>query len=61
MALGPPARAVSETIHVWLFAGLYLDERFTRWTFRVWPPRLPLAPASRRPLMLRDAVEESAR
>lgn len=56
-----PRAPVSETIHAWLFAGLYLDERFTRWTFRVWPPRLPLAPASRRPLMLRDAVEESAR
>ncbi len=24
----------------WLFAGFFLDERFTRWTFRIWPPRL---------------------
>ncbi len=27
-------------IHRQLFAGLHLDERFTRFTFRVWPPRL---------------------
>jgi NAD(P)H-quinone oxidoreductase subunit 5 len=27
-----------------LFAGLYLDETFTRITFRVWPPRLPATP-----------------
>jgi NAD(P)H-quinone oxidoreductase subunit 5 len=33
---GPLARA----LYPWLFAGLYLDESFTRLTFRVWPPRL---------------------
>ena len=26
-----------------LFAGLHLDERLTRLTFRLWPPRLPPA------------------
>ncbi|MGN6390313.1 MAG: proton-conducting transporter transmembrane domain-containing protein, partial [Burkholderiaceae bacterium] len=25
----------------WSFAGLYLDEWFTRWTFRLWPRALP--------------------
>jgi NAD(P)H-quinone oxidoreductase subunit 5 len=24
-----------------LFAGFHLDELFTRWTFRLWPPRMP--------------------
>jgi NAD(P)H-quinone oxidoreductase subunit 5 len=38
----PPARALQRLA----FAGLHLDERFTRLTFRVWPPRLaPRAPA----------------
>ncbi|MBL8954698.1 MAG: hypothetical protein JNK82_28230, partial [Myxococcaceae bacterium] len=34
---GPLARA----LYPRLFAGLYLDELFTRLTFRLWPPRLP--------------------
>jgi len=33
-----------------LFAGLYLDERFTRLTFRLWPPKLP--PRERHPTPL---------
>ena len=28
-------------LHVWAYAGLYLDERFTRLTFALWPPSLP--------------------
>jgi NAD(P)H-quinone oxidoreductase subunit 5 len=35
-----PGGAVSRALEPWLFAGLYLDERFTRLTFRIWPPRL---------------------
>lgn len=35
-----PLGRLSQTLHTWLFAGLYLDEAFTRLTFRVWPPRL---------------------
>jgi NAD(P)H-quinone oxidoreductase subunit 5 len=31
----------SQRIYQRLFAGLHLDERFTRLTFQVWPPRLP--------------------
>ncbi len=54
-----PTSPLAETLHAWLFAGLYLDERFTRWAFRVWPPRLP--PVAHGPLPLRDACEESAR
>ena len=29
-----------------LFAGLYLDELFTRLTFRVWPARVPAMPGA---------------
>ncbi|CAN5487323.1 NADH-quinone oxidoreductase subunit L [soil metagenome] len=38
-----PASRLSQRLHTWLFAGLYLDERFTRLTFRIWPPRLASA------------------
>jgi NAD(P)H-quinone oxidoreductase subunit 5 len=49
---GPFTRA----LYPWLFAGLYLDEWFTRFTFRVWPPRLDRAtPVGA--LHVRDAVE----
>jgi NAD(P)H-quinone oxidoreductase subunit 5 len=37
-----PTGRFAQTLHPWLFAGLYLDEWFTRLTFRLWPPRLPL-------------------
>lgn len=39
MQLRPEGR-LARAAYPWLFAGLYLDERFTRVTFRVWPPRL---------------------
>jgi NAD(P)H-quinone oxidoreductase subunit 5 len=39
-----PDGRLARALHPWLFAGLYLDERFTRLTFRVWPPRLPPRP-----------------
>ena len=26
-------------LYAWAYAGFYLDERFTRWTFRLWPVR----------------------
>jgi len=35
-----PAGRMARALYPWLFAGLYLDERFTRLTFRVWPPVL---------------------
>lgn len=46
-----PQGRLARTIHPWLFAGLWLDEGFTRLTFRLWPPRLvndrrPLATSS---------------
>jgi NAD(P)H-quinone oxidoreductase subunit 5 len=54
-----PEGRLAQTLYPWLFAGLYLDERFTRLTFRVWPPRFQL----QRPLAipesmnLRDSLE----
>ena len=35
-----PRGRLAEALYPWLFSGLYLDERFTRLMFRVWPPRL---------------------
>lgn len=36
-----PRGAVARRLYPWLFAGLYLDELFTRLSFRLWPVRLP--------------------
>ena len=46
LARSPDGR-LAKTLYPWLFAGLYLDELFTRLTFRVWPPRLPRSEAPR--------------
>lgn len=52
-----PDGRLARALYPWLFAGLYLDELFTRIAFRVWPPRLPgPEPRPARPLV-RDAVE----
>ncbi len=34
-----PNAAFVRRLHPWLFGGGYLDERFTRITFHLWPPR----------------------
>jgi NAD(P)H-quinone oxidoreductase subunit 5 len=34
-----PGGQLACTVHPWLFSGFYLDEWFTRLTFRVWPLR----------------------
>lgn len=39
-----PGGALARKLYPWLFSGLYLDELFTRLTFRLWPADLPLAP-----------------
>ncbi len=41
-----PHGAVARGLYPWLFAGLYLDELFTRLTFRVWPARAPATPGT---------------
>jgi len=46
-----PQGRLSRKLYPWLFAGLYLDEVFTRLTFRVWPARLPAKPAAPQPIL----------
>ena len=41
-----PHGALARSLYPWLFAGLYLDELFTRLTFRVWPARIPASTAA---------------
>jgi NAD(P)H-quinone oxidoreductase subunit 5 len=36
-----PGGRLSAALYPWAYAGFYLDERFTRLTFRVWPVQLP--------------------
>lgn len=43
-----PQSHFARALHPWLFSGLYLDERFTRLTFRLWPPRLQPKPGKTR-------------
>lgn len=43
-----PDGALARALQPRLFAGLYLDEIFTRLTFRVWPPRRSAAPPTTR-------------
>ena len=41
-----PQGALARSLYPWLFAGLYLDELFTRLTFRIWPARAPATPGT---------------
>ena len=36
-----PEGRLAHRLYPWFYAGFYLDELFTRLTFRVWPARLP--------------------
>jgi len=38
--LAYPQGVLSQTLYPWAYAGFYLDERFTRLTFKVWPARI---------------------
>ena len=40
-----PNGAVASGLYPWFYAGLYLDEWFTRATFRIWPAKLSRTPA----------------
>jgi NAD(P)H-quinone oxidoreductase subunit 5 len=46
-----PQGALARQLYPWLFAGLYLDEFFTRLTFRMWPARVPAKPAAPQPIL----------
>ncbi len=50
-----PAGRFARALRPRLFAGLYLDEVFTRITFRLWPPRLPPLEATEPALEIVDA------
>ena len=41
-----PSGTLARWLYPTLFAGLYLDELFTRLTFRVWPTRVPTMPGA---------------
>ena len=41
-----PHGAVASRLYPWFYAGLFLDEWFTRTTFRLWPAKLHRAPAN---------------
>lgn len=43
-----PQGAVARTLYPWAYAGFYLDESFTRLTFRIWPTRLSATQAQTR-------------
>ncbi|MCU0654043.1 MAG: NADH-quinone oxidoreductase subunit L [Polyangiaceae bacterium] len=55
-----PHGALANRLYPWLFAGFYLDEGFTRLTFRLWPPRLQPQGERARPLELQQPVEARA-
>ena len=56
-----PQGALARRLYPWLFAGLYLDELFTRLTFRVWPARIPARPAALQPLLSETPTPGAAR
>ncbi|WP_375767697.1 NADH-quinone oxidoreductase subunit L [Archangium gephyra] len=52
-----PDGRLARTLYPRLFAGLYLDEVFTRLTFRLWPPRLPPRAPHGRPSPVIETLE----
>ncbi|MEM8883658.1 MAG: NADH-quinone oxidoreductase subunit L [Planctomycetota bacterium] len=54
-----PNGALARRLHPWLFNGFHLDERFTRLTFRIWPPRLQPRTA-RAPIGVGEPLEAQA-
>lgn len=44
--LAYPRGALATRFYRWAYAGFYLDESFTRLTFRVWPARMRVTQSS---------------
>jgi NAD(P)H-quinone oxidoreductase subunit 5 len=42
-----PQGALATRLYPWIYGGLFLDERFSRAIFRLWPPPRPVATAAR--------------
>jgi NAD(P)H-quinone oxidoreductase subunit 5 len=55
-----PAGRLARAVYPWLFSGFYLDERFTRLTFRLWPPRRKQDSASHHTIHERETIEAQA-
>lgn len=45
-----PQGALAARLYPAFYGGLFLDERFSRWVFRLWPLRTPAKPDAPRPL-----------
>lgn len=57
-----PKGVLARSLYPWLFAGLYLDELFTRLTFRLWPARVPPTPGTlSKPAVLLNTTTSGAR
>lgn len=54
-----PHGALARSLYPWLFAGLYLDELFTRLTFHLWPARVPATPGTLPKPAVRSNTETS--
>ncbi|MBK8259287.1 MAG: NADH-quinone oxidoreductase subunit L [Polyangiaceae bacterium] len=52
-----PNGRLARAIYPWLFAGFYLDERFTRITFRLWPPRRLPRSSTQPTIQLQKTIE----
>jgi NAD(P)H-quinone oxidoreductase subunit 5 len=52
-----PDGRFARALYRWLFAGLFLDERFTRLTFFIWPPRFEHRPTVSRAITLVQSIE----
>ena len=51
-----PQGQLAKTLYPWAYCGFYLDETFTRLTFRLWPVRL--SPMQARTLVNRTIAVE---
>jgi len=56
LELNPEGR-MARVIYPWLYGGLFLDERFTRLTFRFWPPRLATSEKPSPPVPVAKTME----
>jgi NAD(P)H-quinone oxidoreductase subunit 5 len=56
LELNPEGR-LARVFYPWLYGGLFLDERFTRLTFRIWPPRLATSEKPSLPVPVAKTME----
>lgn len=56
--LAYPNGTLATRLYPWAYAGFYLDERFTRLTFRVWPARVNVARTAGTPKLCTNISRE---